>query len=127
MIGARLGVPPLSLYSIPNYFTLFVWLNLAKHGQYLGEDLEAYVKRFHEKALDCCDLVTEDVMGDIYLHAIIEDYRIYFVSLSFSSFSRLIEAAGHANESIRKASRPSSIRCTPKMRLMSMVVERNTR
>lgn len=30
--------------------------------------MDAYVKQFHEKELDCCDLVTKDVLLDVCLH-----------------------------------------------------------
>lgn len=49
--------------------------------QHLGEILDAYMKRY-EKALDCCDLVVEDVFVDIYLHYKIEVYRIYLENFS---------------------------------------------
>lgn len=32
---------------------------LARTRQYSGEDLDEYVKRFNEKALDCCDPVVK--------------------------------------------------------------------
>lgn len=31
--------------------------------------MDLYVKRFHEKVLDYCDLVDEEVLVDICLHA----------------------------------------------------------
>lgn len=39
--------------------------------------MDAYVKRFYEKVLDCYDLVAEHVLVDVYLHSMIENYRIY--------------------------------------------------
>lgn len=33
--------------------------------QYTGEDLELYVKRFHEKALDCYNLIEEKVLVNV--------------------------------------------------------------
>lgn len=41
--------------------------------QYPREVLDAYMKRFHEKASDWCNLVAEDVLVDICIHGMIED------------------------------------------------------
>lgn len=43
--------------------------------QYIGEDLDGYMKRFHEKVLDCYYPITVNVPMDVYLHGIIEDYQ----------------------------------------------------
>lgn len=39
----------------------FTLSELGRRHQYPKEDLDAYVKLFHEKALDCCNPVMEDV------------------------------------------------------------------
>lgn len=36
-----------------------------------------YVKRFYEKALDCSDLVTDEVLVDVSLHCMMEEYQIF--------------------------------------------------
>lgn len=41
------------------------------------------MKRFHEKTLDCCDQVGED-MVDMRFHGMIDDYKINLESLSVS-------------------------------------------
>lgn len=40
---------------------------------YLGEDLDTYVMKFHEKALHCYDPVVKVVLIDVCLHNMIED------------------------------------------------------
>lgn len=45
--------------------------SLVKVGQthrHLREDMYAYVRRFHDRALDSSDPVTEDVLFDVCLH-----------------------------------------------------------
>lgn len=55
----------------------FTLAELGRTCPYQGEHLDAYVKRFHEKAMDCCDPVTEDALVDVCLHSVIEGYQIY--------------------------------------------------
>lgn len=43
--------------------------------QYPRENLDTYLKRFHEKALDCCNPVAKDVLVDVCLNGLVEDYR----------------------------------------------------
>lgn len=57
--------------------------------QYLGKEMDAYMNRFHEKALYCCNPVAEDLVVEVCVHGMIEDCRIYLENLSFSYFSRL--------------------------------------
>lgn len=55
-------------------------VTLAEFGrtrQYLGEDLYSYVLKFKGKALDCCHLVAKDVLVDVCLYGMIEEYSIY--------------------------------------------------
>lgn len=52
--------------------------------------------------MDYCDQVIEDVLVDICLHGMIEEYHLHLENLSFASFSRLMEAARRKNESVRK-------------------------
>lgn len=62
--------------------------------QYVEKDLDVYMKRFHEKALDCRDQVIEDVKIDVCQYGVIKDYRIYLENLYFLFFfSWLMEAA----------------------------------
>lgn len=35
------------------------------HSTVSGEDLDLYVKRFHERALDCCDAVDGETMVEV--------------------------------------------------------------
>lgn len=50
-----------------------------------------YVERFHENALDSCDLVAEEALVGVCLDGILEAYRILMEIFSFSTFSRLME------------------------------------
>lgn len=54
--------------------------------QRLEGDLDMYVKRFHEKALDYYDPVAKEVLVNVCLHGVFEEYRIFLENLSFSYF-----------------------------------------
>lgn len=73
----------------------------------MGEDLDLYVKRFHNKALDCINLVDEEVLVNVCLHGMNEEYRVFLENLTFSSFSKLMKAARQTNESVRRAPKSS--------------------
>lgn len=45
---------------------------------------------------------------NVYLHIMMEEYRIFFVNFSSPSISRLLEAVYHTNESMDRTSRSSS-------------------
>lgn len=74
--------------------------------QYLGKDLDLYVRRFHKRALDCCE-VNEEVFVNVFLHVVLEEYCIVLKNLVFLSFSRL--AAKRTNESVRRTSKSSAV------------------
>lgn len=74
----------------------------------LGKDLHIYVRRFYEKALDCCDLVEEEKPVNVCLHGMMEVYKIFLENLSFRSFSKLMEAPERTNESVHRTSRSSA-------------------
>lgn len=67
-------------------------MQLGRTLQYPGEDLDAYFKHFHERALDYYDLVAEDMLVDVCLHGMIEGYHVHLEMFSFSYVSRLKEA-----------------------------------
>lgn len=50
-----------------------------------------YVKRFHEKALDCRDQVNEKVLVHFCLQGVDNEYHVFLGNLSFPSFSKLRE------------------------------------
>lgn len=111
--------------------TEFTLAKLGTMRQYLREDLDAYVKMLHETNLDCCNLVAEDVLVDVCLYGLIEDYRIYMENLSFSSISWVMQAARRTNWSVITNSRPSSlirsssvVRCAPKKRPINATVKK---
>lgn len=59
------------------FFCTEATFKLAKLGrthQPPREDLDAYMMRFHEKVLDCCDPIAEDVFVDVCHYGMIEDY-----------------------------------------------------
>lgn len=53
----------------------FTFVKLDKTHKYPMEDLDMYVKKFQEKALDCCDPL-EEVLINVCLHDIMEEYTI---------------------------------------------------
>lgn len=53
-----------------------------KNASILREDLDEYLNGFHEKALDCCNLVAQAVL-DVYLSGLMEEYQIFLENLSF--------------------------------------------
>lgn len=67
--------------------------------------MDAYVRRFHQRALDYCDLLVEEVLVYVGLYGMLEKYRIFLESLSFPSSSRLMKAAPCTKESVRRISR----------------------
>lgn len=67
------------------------------------EDLDKYVRRFHGKTL-VCNPVVDAVLINVCLHGMLDEYRI-FGEFSFSTFSRLMEAARGINESVQRTSR----------------------
>lgn len=54
--------------------------------QYLGRNPDAYIKRFYEKAFDCCIPVNEDILVDVCLHGMIEDKHTYLEYVTFFFF-----------------------------------------
>lgn len=52
----------------------------------LGEDLDIYVKMFHEKTLDRCDQVEERMLFNVCLHNMLEEYSILLKNLSLFLF-----------------------------------------
>lgn len=67
----------------------YTLVELGRSRQYSG----LYIKRFHEKALNCVDTVDEEVLVNVYLHGMNDEYRAFIENLMFSSFSKLMEAA----------------------------------
>lgn len=72
-------------------------LSLAKHP---GEDLDTYVRRFHERALVYYDLVTEEVVVDVHLHDMLEQYRDFLEDFVFSVFFQVGGRCTSSDESI---------------------------
>lgn len=72
----------------------------------------------------------------ICLHAIVEEYRIFLENLSFSSFSKLMEAPRLTKESMHRTSRSSSaarpihqptVRPAPRKRSIVATIDRDKR
>lgn len=76
-----------------------------------GEDLDLYVQTLHERAMDCSDPFDGEVLLNVCLHRILEEFRVLLENLSLSSFSRLMEVARRTNGSVRRTLRSSSTSC----------------
>lgn len=59
---------------------------LGRTRQYPGKDLDLYVKRFHKISLDCYDPVNKEVLLNICLHDMNDEYRVFLENISFPSF-----------------------------------------
>lgn len=70
------------------------------------EDLDKYIKRFHDKVPDCCDPV-KGVLVEVCLRCMLEENNIFLENLSISSFFKLMEAIHWTNESVSMASQPN--------------------
>lgn len=62
----------------------FKLTEITRKCQYPGEDLNVYVKRFYEKALDCYDLICRRHSGGCSLCSIVKGYQVYVENLTFS-------------------------------------------
>lgn len=82
----------------------FTLAELGRTQQFSGEDLDLYIKRFHEGGLDCCDAVDRETMVNDCLHGMANEYSVYMENLAFLSFSKLVEAIKRTNESVRRTS-----------------------
>lgn len=80
----------------------FSLAELGRTRQHPGEDLDMYVRRLHERALDYYDLVAGEVLVEVCLHSMMEEYSLFLESLSFSFISKLMEATRCTNESVRR-------------------------
>lgn len=60
---------------------------LGRTRQYAGKDLDLYMKRFHDKALDCVDPMEEEILVNVCLYGMNDEYRIFLENLTFPSFS----------------------------------------
>lgn len=57
-------------------------------------------------AMGYCDPVAKEVLSDVCLHDMLEEYRIFLKSLSFPSFSMVV--AKRTNEFVRRTSKSSA-------------------
>lgn len=55
----------------------FTLVELGRTRQFLGEDLDIYIKRFHEKALDYCNAIDKETLVDFCLHGMTNEYYVY--------------------------------------------------
>lgn len=109
----------LAAFNTKFFFTeaKYNFAELGRTRQYAGEDLDPYVKRFHDKALDCVNPVDEEVLVNMCLHGMNDEYRVFLENLMFSSFSNSMEAARRTNESVRRT--PKASRTFPTARPLS--------
>lgn len=45
--------------------------------------MDLYVKRFHERVMDSCDPINEEVLVNVFLHCMVEEYHT-FLRIVFS-------------------------------------------
>lgn len=76
--------------------------------RHYADDLDLYVRWFHEKGARLCDPVDEEVLVNVYLHVMVNEYLVHLDNLSFPSFSRLMEATERTNKSVRRTSMMNS-------------------
>lgn len=84
-----------STWSPPQH-QILLCLTLVELGRtrvYPRENLDAYVKCFHEGPVDCYNLIAEEVLVEVRLHGMIKDYFVHFESLYFASFLLLMKTA----------------------------------
>lgn len=96
----------MSLYSA-KFFDVeakFTLVKLGRTRQSSGKDLDFYMRRFYEKALDCSPM-EEKVLVNFCLHGMLEEYTILLENLSFS---KLMKAAGYTKESMHRTLRSST-------------------
>lgn len=51
-----------------------------------SKDLDLYVKKFYEEELDCCDPVDEEVLVNVCLHGMVDEYPVHVEYVSFPFF-----------------------------------------
>lgn len=79
--------------------------DLGRIRQLPWEDMDTYLKRFHDRGLDYYDPVEERILFNVCLHGTYDARVSYFYrNLSFSSFSKLMETSP-----IKESVRPSSM------------------
>lgn len=67
------------------------------------ENQDIYVRRFHENALDCYDQVAKQMLVDIHLHSMMEEYWIFRrICFSVFSFSKLIRSPGVQTSQLKR-------------------------
>lgn len=71
---------------------------LGRTRHFLREDLDAYLRSFHERVLNCCDPMIKYILRDVCLHCMMEECRVHLENLSFASFSIVMEAEKGTNE-----------------------------
>lgn len=67
--------------------------------------------------MECCDPVDEEMLVNVCLHRMSDEYRVFLENLTFPSFLKLMEASKHMNEFVRKTPKPSQV--VPIVRPMS--------
>lgn len=78
----------------------------------IQERFGCFVCRFHEKVLDCCDLVVEEMLVDVCLYCMTENF---LENSSFPSFYKLMEAA-HRTNSVNNLEVQFSTKSNPMIR-----------
>lgn len=106
----RYWTHPISLFNVKFLYSKarFILGELGHTRQHWNKDLNVYVRRFSENALDCCYLVSKEMLVSVCLHGMAEENMLFLENLSFLSFAKLMKAARRTNDSVRKLSRCST-------------------
>lgn len=73
----------MKLFYVEVKFTL---VELSRTRQHPGKNLDAYIQRFHKKAVGCYNAVVEELLVDVCLLGVMEENRIFLEFVFFLSF-----------------------------------------
>lgn len=68
-----------------------------------------YIRRFHEKALGCCDPAGKEILVNVCLQDMLEENKLFLENLAFPLFSKLMEAARYNNEPVGRLQGPVQV------------------
>lgn len=77
-------------------------LNLGREKKKSGEDLNAFVKLFREKTIDCVDSISESTKIKICMAGMLDDYLVFLENLGINSFNKLIDSYKRTAASLKK-------------------------
>lgn len=81
-VGFKIGITWYLLSTISSYVQrLSTLTELGRKRQYQGKDHDLYVKRVHEKILDCSDPIDEEFLVNVFLHDMDNEYRVFLENI----------------------------------------------